>query len=54
MKVKVIKPVQVVHDGKKYTLGDTTPDVPDDVEQGWVRQGWATEIKHTPPRKKPG
>jgi hypothetical protein len=53
VKVKVTQPVQFVHEGTRYTIGQTA-DVPDTVGQDWIRQGWATEIKHAPPRKKPG
>jgi hypothetical protein len=53
MKVKVTQPVQVVHDGTRYTLGDSA-DVPDDVGQEWIQSGWVTEAKPAAPRKKPG
>ncbi len=49
----MVAPVQVVHNGTRYTLGDVA-DVPDNVGRGWVRQGWAVETKAAPPRKKPG
>ena len=48
MKVKVVQPVQVIHAGKRHTLGDTV-DVDDTTGQEWLRQGWAAETK--PPAK---
>jgi hypothetical protein len=54
MRVKVTAPVQLIHAGAKYTIGDTA-DVPDHIAQDWIHQGWATESKPAPPRKrKPG
>jgi hypothetical protein len=54
VKVKVSAPVQVVHDGKRHTLGDVA-EVPDDVGAEWVRQGWAAEAKPAAtPRKRSG
>jgi hypothetical protein len=51
MRVKVSAPVQVVHRGEKYTINDIA-DVPDHVAHEWIRQGWATEPKPAPPRKR--
>ena len=51
MKVKVSAPVQVIHAGKKYTIGDTA-DVPDRVGTEWIRQGWAAASKPAAPRKR--
>jgi hypothetical protein len=51
MKVKVSAPVQVVHAGKKYTKGDTA-DVPDQVAKEWIQQGWATESKAAPRKRR--
>jgi hypothetical protein len=54
VKVEITAPVQCVHAGKKFTQGDTTPDLPDHVGYAWIRQGWATESKPTKaaPRKR--
>jgi len=51
MKVKVTAPVQVVWADTRCTKGDTA-DVPDDVAESWLRQGWVSEVKHATPRKK--
>ena len=54
MKVKVIAPVEVVHDGKRHTLGDVV-EVDDTTGQEWLRQGWAAEAKPAAaPRKRSG
>lgn len=52
MKVKVVQPVQVVHDGKRHTIGDVV-EVPDEVAAAWIAQGWVSEVKPTKaaPRK---
>jgi hypothetical protein len=52
VKIKVSTNVQLVHAGAVYGPGDTA-SVPDDVAQEWVRQGWATEIKSAPRKRKP-
>jgi hypothetical protein len=53
VKVKISAPVQVVHEGARYTIGQTA-DVPDQVAQDWIRQGWVTEAKAAAPRKRSG
>jgi hypothetical protein len=54
MKLKVAQPYRLVHAGTVYTGGDTV-DIDDaDTAAQWIAQGWATETKPTPPRKKPG
>ena len=53
MKVKVVQPVQVVHDGTRYTIGDVA-DVPDGVGAQWLAQGWVSEAKPAPRKAKPG
>jgi len=52
VKVKVVQPVQVVHDGKRHTIGDVV-EVPDEVAAAWIAQGWVSEVKPTKaaPRK---
>jgi len=36
-------PHQIVHDGQTYLAGDTITDVPADVAQYWLDNGWAVE-----------
>jgi len=39
MKIKVLQPCQVCHDGKIYRPGDTA-DVPDAVAKAWLISSW--------------
>ena len=44
--------VQLVHAGKRYTVGDVV-EVDDTTGQEWLRQGWAAEAKPAAaPRKR--
>lgn len=54
MKVKVSTNVQCVWDGKRYVQGDTTPDLPNEIAESWLREGWVVEAKAAAPRKKTG
>jgi hypothetical protein len=42
MRVKVLAPYQVVHDGIVYLPGKTA-DVPEEVAAVWIRAEWVTE-----------
>lgn len=45
VKVKVVAPHRVLHEGKPYVGGDVL-DVPDDAEHKiWLQSGWVTKEK---------
>lgn len=44
MKVKVVSPYQVVHEGKTYTEGDTV-DAPEAEANEWLTAGYVEETK---------
>lgn len=44
MKVKVTGSYQIVHEGKRYTEGDTL-DAPDGEAQQWVNAGYAEKVE---------
>ena len=45
VKVKVVEPYRVLHEGKPYVAGDVL-EVPDDKEHKiWLQSGWVTKEK---------
>jgi hypothetical protein len=49
MKVKVRSNTQVVHEGQVFD-GGTLVEVPADVGQHWLAEGWVTEVKPPTPK----
>ena len=48
MRVKVRGTLQVVHEGRRYTVADGPFDVPDAVGRRWLRFGWVDKAKPAP------
>jgi hypothetical protein len=44
VKVKVVAPWRVCHDGKAYADGDTAT-VPETVAEEWLANGWVEKVK---------